>query len=230
MNKKVLNGDLRVISGRKVKKLRQQGLLPANVFGKKIKSESIQVIDKDFKVIYKEVGDTGLIALTIGKDEKPVLVHDVQVNPMTDEVIHVNFLQVDLKEKVEAEVPVELIGESPAEKQSLGTVVQYINEIKVEALPTDLPEKFTVDTSELTDVDQAIYVKDLKVDRTKVEIKNEEDEIVVKVEPPQKEEVIEVVPVVAVGAEGAVPVEGEAAPASAEASAGKEAPKAEAQK
>lgn len=209
MNKKVLNADLRKITGRKVKKLRQEGLLPANVFGKKIKSESIQVIDKDFKVIYKEVGDTGLITLTVGKDEKPVLVHDVQVNPMTDEVIHVNFLQVDLKEKVEAEVPVELIGESPVEKQSLGTVVQYVNEIKVEALPTDLPEKFVVDTSELSEVDQAIYVKDLKVDRSKVEIKNDEDEIVVKVEPPQKEEVIEVVPVVAVGAEGAVPVEGE---------------------
>lgn len=210
MNKKVLNADLRKITGRKVKKLRQEGLLPANVFGKKIKSESIQVIDKDFKVIYKEVGDTGLITLTVGKDEKPVLVHDVQVNPMTDEVIHVNFLQVDLKEKVEAEVPVELIGESPVEKQSLGTVVQYVNEIKVEALPTDLPEKFVVDTSELSEVDQAIYVKDLKVDRSKVEIKNDADEIVVKVEPPQKEEVIEVVPVVAVGAEGAVPVEGEA--------------------
>lgn len=210
MNKKVLNADLRKITGRKVKKLRQEGLLPANVFGKKIKSESIQVIDKDFKVIYKEVGDTGLITLTVGKDEKPVLVHDVQVNPMTDEVIHVNFLQVDLKEKVEAEVPVELIGESPVEKQSLGTVVQYVNEIKVEALPTDLPEKFVVNTSELSEVDQAIYVKDLKVDRSKVEIKNDADEIVVKVEPPQKEEVIEVVPVVAVGAEGAVPVEGEA--------------------
>lgn len=209
MNKKVLNADLRKITGRKVKKLRQEGLLPANVFGKKIKSESIQVIDKDFKVIYKEVGDTGLITLTVGKDEKPVLVHDVQVNPMTDEVIHVNFLQVDLKEKVEAEVPVELIGESPVEKQSLGTVVQYVNEIKVEALPTDLPEKFVVDTSELSEVDQAIYVKDLKVDRSKVEIKNDADEIVVKVEPPQKEEVVEVVPLVAVGAEGAVPVEGE---------------------
>lgn len=210
MNKKVLSADIREISGRKVKKLRQKGLLPANIFGKKIKSVSIQIVDKDFKTIYKEVGDTGLITLTVGKEEKPVLVHDVQVNPMTDEVIHVNFLQVDLKEKVEAEVPVELIGESPAEKQSLGTVVQYVNEIKVEALPTDLPEKFEVDTSELAEVDQAIYVKDLKYDKSKVEVKNDPEEIVVKVEPPQKEEVVEVTPVVAVGAEGAVPAEGEA--------------------
>lgn len=211
MNKKVLNAESREVKGRKVKKLRQQGLLPANVFGKKIASESIQVSDKEFKIVYKEVGDTGLITLTVGKVEKPVLVHDVQVNPMTDEMIHVNFLQVDLKEKVEAEVPVELIGESPAEKQSLGTVVQYINEIKVEALPTDLPEKFEVDTSELAEVDQAIYIKDLKYDKSKVEVKNDPEEIVVKVEPPQKEEVVEVTPVVAVGAEGAVPAEGAAA-------------------
>lgn len=208
MNKKILNAEPREVKGRKVKKLRQQGLLPANIFGKKIASESVQISDKEFKVIYKEVGDTGLITLTVGKVEKPVLVHDVQVNPMTDEMIHVNFLQVDLKEKVEAEVPVELIGESPAEKQSLGTVVQYINEIRVEALPTDLPEKFEVDTSELAEVDQAIYIKDLKYDKSKVEVKNDQEEIVVKVEPPQKEEVVEVTPVVAVGAEGAVPAEG----------------------
>ena len=119
------------------------------------------------------------------------------------------FSRLTLKKKLKQRCLLLLIGESPVEKQSLGTVVQYVNEIKVEALPTDLPEKFVVDTSELSEVDQAIYVKDLKVDRSKVEIKNDADEIVVKVEPPQKEEVVEVVPVVAVGAEGAVPAEGE---------------------
>lgn len=220
MNKKVLNADKREISGRKVKKLRQKGILPANVFGKKIESESIQVSLKDFATIYKEVGETGLVMLTVGKEEKPVLVHNIQVNPMTDEMLHVDFLQVDLKEKVEAEVPVELVGESPAEKQSLGTVVQYLNEIKVEALPTDLPEKFEIDTSELSEVDQAIYVKDIKIDRSKVEIKNDQEEIVVKVEPPQKEEVVET-PIVPVGAEGEVVAE-------APAEGGAETPKEEA--
>jgi large subunit ribosomal protein L25 len=73
--------------------------------------------------------------LEIGKVEKPVLVHNLQVNPVSDVPVHVDFLQVDLKEKVEAEVPVELTGESPAEKQAIGTVVQHLNEIKVEALP-----------------------------------------------------------------------------------------------
>jgi large subunit ribosomal protein L25 len=144
----------------------------------------------------------------------------------------VDFLQVDLKEKVEAEVPVELTGESPAEKQAIGTVVQYVNEIKVKALPMDLPEKFIVDTSELAEVDQSILVKDLKVDRTKVDIKTGQDEIVVKVEPPQKEEVV-APPAPAEGevpAEGTVPAEGEVPAEGTVQTEGAPAPKEEPQK
>lgn len=178
--------------------------MPGNISGKKIKSEAVQVVFKDFEKVYKEAGETGLLTLEIGKEEKPVLIHNLQVNPVSDIPVHVDFLQVDLKEKVEADVPVELIGEAPAEKQAIGTVVQYLNEIKVEALPMDLPEKFEVDTSELAEVDQAIMVKDLKVDRSKVDIKTGADEIVVKVEPPQKEEVV----APPAPAEGEVPVEG----------------------
>ena len=209
MVKKTLKASERKISGRKVKNLRLSGLLPANVYGKKVKSVSVQVDNKEFKALFKEVGETGLIDLEIGKDVRPVLIHHLQVNPKTDELLHVDFLQVDLKVKVTAEVPVELIGESPATKQGLGTVVQQINDIEVEALPTDLPEKFEVNIEILTEVDQAIYIKDLKVDRTKVTITTDPEAIVVKVEPPQKEEVVET-PIVPVGAEGAVPVESEA--------------------
>jgi large subunit ribosomal protein L25 len=208
MDKQTLKGEVRKLLGRNVKNLRKDGILPGNIFGKKIKSEAVQVNFKDFEKIYKEVGETGLLTLEIGKVEKPVLIHNLQVNPVTDVPVHVDFLQVDLKEKVEAEVPVELIGESPAEKQAIGTVVQHLNEVKVEALPTDLPEKFEVDTSTLAEVDQVVLVKDLKVDRSKVTVMTDENEIVVKVEPPQKEEVVET-PIVAVGAEGAVPAEGE---------------------
>ncbi|QQG41911.1 MAG: 50S ribosomal protein L25 [Candidatus Woesebacteria bacterium] len=207
MDKKTLKAEERKLEGRKVKTLRLNGFVPSNISGKKIKSLSVQVKLSDFETIYKEVGETGLVELDVNGDKRPVLVHNVQKNAKTDEVVHIDFLQVDLKQKVEADVPVELTGESPAEKQALGTVVQYINEIKVEALPTDLPEKFVVDTSELAEVDQSILVKDLKVDRTKVDIKTGADDIVVKVEPPQKEEVVET-PIVPVGADGEVVAEG----------------------
>ncbi len=208
MDKKVLKAEERKVTGRKVKTLRKQGLIPANVYGKKIASVSLQIPEKEFKVIYKEVGETGLVTLEIGKEEKPVLVHSLQVNAKTDEILHVDFLQVDLKVKVTANVPVEVSGEPAAEKQGLGTVVQYLNEVEVEALPADLPEKFEVDTTELAEVDQAIYVKDLKYDKSKIEIKTDAESIVVKVEPPQKEEVVET-PIVPVGAEGEVVAEGE---------------------
>lgn len=198
--KQILKAEVREIFGRKVKTLRKVDVVPANIFGKKVESKAIQVKLKEFDEVYKEAGETGLIEIDLGTDKLPVLVHNVQSNAKTDEVLHVDFLQVDLKEKVEANVPVELVGESPAEKQAIGTVVLHINEVAVEALPTDLPEKFEVDISELAEVDQTVFVKDLKVDRSKVEIKNDSEEIVAKVEPPQKIE--EVVP---------EPVEGEVA-------------------
>ena len=205
MSKTILKAEKRSVEGRKVKTLRNKGILPGNVFGKKVKSLAVQVDLKDFEKTYKEVGETGLLTLSIGTDERPVLIHNLQLHPISDESVHVDFLQVDLKVKVEADIPVELSGESPAEKQGVGTVVQYVNEVKVEALPADLPEKFEVDTSGLAEVDQAIMVKDLSYDKAKVEVKTNPDEIVAKVEPPQKEEVEEA-PVAP--AEGEVPTEG----------------------
>jgi large subunit ribosomal protein L25 len=201
MNKKVLKAEERKVTGRKVKTLRAQGYLPGNISGKKVKSVSVQVNLKEFEAVYKEAGETGLVDLEMGKDVRPVLIHGLQVNPKTDLPVHVDFLQVDLKAKVTAQVPVELIGESPAEKQGIGTVVQQLNEIEVEALPADLPEKFEINVEDLAEVDQAIYVKDVKVDKTKVELKEDPEAIVAKVEPPQKEEVVE----------APAPAEGEAA-------------------
>lgn len=195
MTKITLKSTKREIFGRKVNRLRKEGLIPANIFGKKMKSEAVTVDAKEFLAIFKKAGETQIIDL----DGKSVLVSNMQTDPISDMVIHVDFRQVDLKEKITAMVPVEIEGESPAEKQNLGTVVQQISEIEVEALPADLPEKILVDASSLSEVDQAIYVKDLKVDKN-VEIKTDLESIVVKVEPPTKEEVVEV----------AAPVEGEA--------------------
>jgi len=214
MDKITLNAEKRKVFGRKVKTLRGTGVLPCNVYGKKTKSEALSVKTTDFTEVFGKSGETALVTLVIknGKtEEKAVLISNVQLDPLTDKPIHADFHQVDLKEKVTAEVPVELSGESPAEKQGLGTVVQYIDEIEVTALPTDLPEKFALDISALAEVDQAIYIKDLQIDKAKVELKADLETILVKVEPPQKEEVV-APPAEAVAPEGEVPAEGEAAP------------------
>jgi len=215
-----LTAEPRKMTGRKVRRLRGEGKLPANVFGKDVKSYAITVPSDEFKKVFDEAGETGIIELTVGKKKSPVLVSNVQVHPVSGGTLHVDFRQIDLTKKITATVPVEVVGESPAEKSGLGTVVQQISELEVEALPADLPESFSVDVNGLTEVDDAIYVRDLDYDKDKVKVEAEGDQIVVKVEPPQKEE--EVAPPPAEEGEEAVAL-GEETP-SAEGEVAEEAP------
>lgn len=223
MNKITLKIEKRKLTGRKVKRLRLEGIVPANVYGKKVKSEAVQVDSKEFAKVFEKAGETGIVELVEGKTVRPVLIHDVQIHAVSGEPLHVDFMQVDLKVKVTATVQVVMEGESPAEKSGIGTVVQQLQEIEVEALPADLPEKFVVDATKLAEVDQAVLVKDLDYDKSKVEIKTDLEGIVAKVEPPQKEEVI--APPVEEAAEGeeAPTAEGEA-PAEAPAEGENETP------
>ena len=113
-----LKAENRVVTGRHVRKLRREGIVPANIFGKKIKSANIQLDTKEFLKVYDQAGETTLINISIpGAAEKPVLVSNIQVHPVTGVIVHVDFHQVDLKEKVTATVPVELTGEAPAAKK-----------------------------------------------------------------------------------------------------------------
>jgi large subunit ribosomal protein L25 len=187
MTKLQLKAEKRKVVGRKVKTLRAKGMLPGNIYGKDVESVSIQINSKEFRDTFKKAGETSIVEISLGTETRPVLISEVQVHPATDEVLHVDFRQVNLKEKVTAQIPVEISGESPVEKSGLGTVVLLTRELEVEALPADLPEKFDVDASKLTEVDQAVKVSDLKVSGD-VEIKADPEQIVVKVEPPQKEE------------------------------------------
>lgn len=213
MDKITLKADKREVQGRKVKNLRASGLAPANIFGKGLESIAIQVKNEDFEAAYSKAGETSLIDLQVEGKGHPVLISNVQVHPVTSQILHVDFRQVDLKEKITAAVPVEVTGESPAEKSGIGTLVTQLDEIEFEALPTDFPESIQVDISGLSEVDQAIHVKDLSYDKAKLTPQIDEEQIVVKVEPPQKEEVVEV----------AAPAEGEEAPAEGATAEGGEA-------
>lgn len=205
-----LTAETRTVVGRKVSQLRRTGVLPGNIYGKKVKSQSVQVNLIEFLKTFKEVGETGLVSLKVGNAEHPVLIHNVQLNSVTDLPVHADFLEVDLLEKVTATVQIEFTGESPIEKSQEGILVPQLREVEVEALPTDLPENIIVDVSELTAVGQAIKVADLKVDKTKVEIKGDPEQIVVVIEEPAKEEVVEVAAPVEGAEGGAVPAaEGE---------------------
>jgi large subunit ribosomal protein L25 len=217
MDKIKLKAEKRKITGRKVKKLREKDVLPANIYGKNFKSESIKVDQKEFRNIFKKAGETSLVEIAINGDKHLTLVKNIQKNPVTDDFIHVDFLKVSLKEKVTAMIPLELVGEAPAEKQGVGTVVQYIDEIEVEALPTDLPEKFELSIEDLKEIDQQLKISDLDVDKKKITINHEPDQILVRVEEVTEEEIIEPTTIEAETEEGegveAEAEEGQTAPA-----------------
>ena len=186
-----LTVEKRKITGRKVKALRREGILPANIYGKKEKSLSVQLEAKSFLPVFKEVGETGLIELKVAdeKEARPVLIHNVQFHPVDEIPLHVDFYQVDLKEKVTTKVPVELIGESPAVKDKIGILIQPLSEVEVEALPADLPEKIEVNISGLKAINDAVAVSDVKLPEG-VKVLTEGKEILVKIEPLAKEEVV----------------------------------------
>lgn len=207
--------EKRQLTGRKVKLLRRQGKVLGNIFGKKITSTAIQMDALDFTKLYHEVGETTLLDLQITGEAKsrPVLIANIQRHPVTDQIIHVDFHQVDLAEKVTANVPLEFVGESPAVKEQGGILVHVVTEIEVEALPAELPDKFIVDISKLANLGDSLTLKELNLDRSKVTIELADDTTIVTIQAPKEEEVVEAPVVPAEGEAAPAPVEGEAAPA-----------------
>ncbi len=149
--------------GKQVKKLRKEGSLPANIYGKAFKSTAITLSTKDFLSVFSEAGHSGVVDLKLGNEAIPTLVHEVTYNHISREPLHVDFYKVNLKEKVKAVVQVVLTGESAAVTEKLGMLLQNINEVEVEALPTDLPENVEVNVAHLAQVGDMIRVGDIKV-------------------------------------------------------------------
>ena len=238
MDRLSLIAEERKILGKKVKKLRKDGKLPGHVFGKGLETEVVTVLTRDSLKTFHLAGETGLIDLKIGAEKvRPVLVREVQYDPVSGLPFHIDFFQVNLTQKVKVSVPLVQIGEQP-EVVKLGEaiVLQTVNEIEVEALASDLIEKIEVDIFTLKAIDDAITLGQLNYDREKLTISVAEDETVIKLAPAVsaemekllEEQAAEAAAVVAEEAapaeggdvaEGETPVEGE--------QASTEAPKAE---
>lgn len=178
MKKYSITVEKRTIAGRKVKQLRSQGIVPANIYGKKEQSVAVQTDRKEFEKVFSQAGETGIIELHIGSEVKPVLIQNIQIHPVTRHILHTDFRQVDLKEKIHAKIPLELIGQSPAVAQNTGVLLELLNEIEVEALPTELPEKISVDISGLVEVDQNIKVGSLQIPAEVTLLTDKETEVV----------------------------------------------------
>lgn len=182
-----LAAQKRDLVGKRVKKLRREGQLPISVYGKGFTSQSLQVPYKDFQKVYRTVGKTGLVDVKVGAQSYPALIRTVQIHPVSGVPLHAEFHKVKLTDKITANIPLELVGESPAARDGIGLLLQTLNEVSVEALPTELPEKIAVDVSRLVALGDQIAVSDL-AKPTSGEIKTDGGNIIVKVVPVVSEE------------------------------------------
>lgn len=233
-----LNAKNRDIFGKKLKKIRIEGKLPGNIFGPDFKSQAISVDVKEFKRIYNTAKETGVVYLKADGKETPVLIRNVQKHPVSNLLLHVDFRKIDLKQKIEAKVPVVVTGESPAVAQKGGILLTHLNEITVEALPDQIPSSILVDISGLIEIGNEIKVSGLpKSD--KYIIKEDEGKIVVSIIVHKEESLVaETTPtgepeIIEQKAEGEEVIEGEEGKEVKTAEAGEkaaEAPKGEPKK
>jgi large subunit ribosomal protein L25 len=196
--------------------LRRQGITPAHLFGPEVESVSIQVDTPSLKRTLGEAGYTKLINLHIGREKNPrtVMVREVQIDSLKDEVLHVDFYQVQLTENIKVNVPIILTGESDAAKAKGNTLVQELNELTIECLPEKIPSTVEVDISPLVTADLMIRVKDIQVAK-EVTVLNDPEVVVARIAIERIEEVVEK-PKAEEEVEGEVPAEGEEAEAKKE--------------
>jgi len=189
-----LKVKIRNVLGKKVKVLREQGILPGVLYGPKTKSTSIEMDHSEFEKVFNKAGESTVIKLKINNPEnkekestKNVLVYGIERNPLTDKLTHVDFYAVRMDKLITAEIPLIFEGESAAVENLDGTLVKNISQVEVEALPAELPHEIKVDISKLETFDDVVHVKDLKVDE-KVKILAEPEDVLVSVTPPRTEE------------------------------------------
>jgi large subunit ribosomal protein L25 len=195
-DKIVLEAQKRTLKGKKVKALRRQGFLPGIIYGRLLKNQidpiAIQLdLHEASKTINKLTGSS-LVTLIVDKKEYPVVLREAQKDVIYGTLKHVDFMAVSLTEKLQTAVPIELIGQAPAEISMAAVVVTGISELEIECLPQDMPERIEVDATVLVDIDSAIYVKDLVLPDT-YEVLTDPEELIagvtyVTIEEEEEEE------------------------------------------
>lgn len=182
-----LNGQPREILGSRVKQLRNEGFVPAVLYGKGLEPISLQIQKKDFEKTLKLAGESTLVYLNVDGKSYPTIIHDVTRDPLKDSVLHADFYKVRLDEKIKTKIPVVFMGESPAVKSLGGIFVRNVNELEVEALPQNLPHEITIDISKMDKIGDQVLIRDLKLG-SDVVVMAESDDIIALVQEPISEE------------------------------------------
>lgn len=213
MEKIELQVKTREISGKKVRFLRRQNITPVHLLGHGIDSLTLQCDTPQLQRVLSQAGKTRLVSLKLDESKKPrnVVVREIQKDAVTGRLLHVDFYQVRMEEKIKVEVPIVLVGEAPALKVKDNTLVQELTILNIECLPDQIPNSVEVNLSPLTEADQSIQVKSIALGAG-ITILNDPEQTIARVSkrvieaaPPPKEAVVEEA---AAAAEAAAPAEG----------------------
>ena len=199
MEKLTLSAGRRDVLGKKNRFLRRNGITPAHLFGHSLKSLALQCDTTELKRIIAHAGETRLISLKVQgeKEPKSVFVRETQRDPLGKHLLHVDFYQIKKGERMTLDVPIVLVGESPAMKGKGRMLSRGITELSIECLPDKVPPQIEVDVSQLVELEQTIHVKDIVLDPDiEVQVDPEQmvvkvTEVVIKVEEEEKPEVPE---------------------------------------
>ncbi|MYJ01614.1 MAG: 50S ribosomal protein L25 [Chloroflexi bacterium] len=158
----ILQVETRSVLGKRVKQLRREGLVPGNVYGRGRESTSIQTSDTEVRRVFSAVDRNAVLPISIdgASDTIPVVLREVQRHPVSRRILHLDFYEVDLERRIHSEARLVLVGSSEAEAQG-GTVVQSLEHLMLEALPTEMPSIIEVNVSGLDDFGQSVLVRDL---------------------------------------------------------------------
>ena len=184
-----LKAEVRELSDKSLKEGRNAGKIPGIVYGGKKDNVNLWVDKLVFSKMFSEAGENTVVELEIGNKKENVLIYDYQIDPLSDEFTHTDFLRVDMNKKIEADVPLVYTGEAPAVKELGGTLIKSLDSIAVKCLPGNIPSEFEIDLSKIVDFDSYFTVKDLQKNVPEdVEILVNEEVIIASATPPRSEE------------------------------------------
>ena len=174
--------------GKKTRIIRQKEIIPAVLYGPKIKNINLEVDLKEFNKIYQQAGESSLIQISVDNKKFLVLIQAVEIDTLSQKPIHIDFYQPRLDEEITATIPLFFEGQAPAVKELSGTLVKNIYELEVKALPQNLPHEIKVDINGLKTFDDAVLVKDLSIAQEVKILKDPEETICFVSEPENVEE------------------------------------------
>jgi large subunit ribosomal protein L25 len=179
-----LSASVRTETGRHVHAVRRRGEVPAILYGHNVEPQKLAIEARALRKVWHSAGHSHLVDLALdGGRARKVLIRELQVNPRTTELMHVDLFAVNLREKLTVEIPLIPVGESPAVTElKLGVLQQIITSVKVECMPGDIPAQLNVDISGLTDIDQGIRLAEVPLpERVTLATGIDPDELVLKV-------------------------------------------------